>query len=433
MKNISAIVALLICCWSSHAQLFHDDYDCDEGSDLAVLDFFTDTSAQQNGWTLVCDSGGKVWDIQVGSLINAEGSWLTESSCIVTTTTCTFTFLDQGEDGLTGEGFVAFRYGATTLAVAEYGAAMSFSELTACFGPACDATALEVVEEQEAQIPEEKFSDQANDEQEDIGRDTGVFCTDEEEEVTFDIILDENPLDNGWSLACDNGDVLWDVAPASIVNTTGSWVTESACVATSLTCSFLLIDASGNGLTANGFYALRYGASTVASSEYGEAVVFSEEVFCFGPGCQKPLMEVFEENAETVSGETDDTTDSEEADDGDSNADTGASDTGHGSANDANDTGNDDVNDSIKIAPVARAAVNERKISTATLIGSVLGGVAVLFCIVVVSLMIYRKRSMETLIDIYANKSSDGTDSQAGSHTDSALNEALRGVTLARV
>ena len=427
MKSRIAIVALFLscCCWSSgQAQLFHDDYDCNDGFELAVLDFYADANAEQNGWTLVCDDNAeKVWDISVGSLTQAEGTWLSDSSCIATTATCTFTFLDQAEDGLAGEGFLAFRYGATTLAVAEYGAAVVFSDLTACFGPACDEVPLEVADEQqEAQTTQEQEDTQANDEQEGTGQDAGVFCTDEEEEVAFDIVLDENPLDNGWSLACDNGAILWDVAPGSIADATGEWVTESACVAKTVTCTFLLTDASGDGLTVNGFYALRYGATTVAASEYGEAVVFAEEVFCFGPDCQQPALEDLDEQEDVA--ETD-TTDSNAAD-GNNEGDTVGT-------NDTDETGTDDVRDSVKIDVAAPTTVEEHKMSTAALIGAVIGGAAGLLIVLVVGLMIWRKRSMSTVIDIYANKSDDGTDSHAGSHTDTGRNEARRGVTISRV
>ena len=427
MKSPIRFVALLVSCWSSgNAQLFHDDYDCNDGFELAVLDFYTDANAQQNGWSLVCDNGEKVWDIQVGSLTHAEGSWLTDSSCISTTSTCSFTFEDEAEDGLTGEGFVAFRYGATTLAVAEYGASMVFSDLTACFGPACDEIPLEVADEQEeAQTTQEEDDTQGNDQQDGTGQDTGVSCSDEEEEVAFDIVLDENPLDNGWSLACDNGDILWDVAPGSIADSTGEWVTESACVAKTLTCSFLLTDASGDGLTVNGFYALRYGATTVAASEYGEAIVFAEEVFCFGPDCKQPALEELDEN------DPSETEAVVETDPTDSNA---GSSNGEGStAGDIDTTGTDDVNDSVKVDLAAPTAVEESKISTAALIGTVLGGVVGLCIVVVVGMKVYRKRFGPSVVDIYADKSDDETDSHAGSHTDTGRTKTRRVASLSRV
>ena len=255
------------------------------------MDLYTDANAEQNGWSLECD-GAPVWDIGVGSLVGEnfdEGMWLTDSSCISLQSTCTFTFFDLAGDGLTGDGFFAFRYGATTVALDEYRSDKAYTSQSACFGPACAEQPLERAEDEEQQ--QQQQTEQPVDAATDETQDEELFCSDDEEEADFDIILDESPQDNGWLLVCD-GVTIWEVYPGSLTDPFGTWISEKACVARTATCEFTLTDTAGDGLTANGFYALIYGATTVAASEYGSAVSFDEMVHCFGPQCNEVPLEL---------------------------------------------------------------------------------------------------------------------------------------------
>eukprot|EP00977_Amphora_coffeiformis_P000229 scaffold75_cov165-Amphora_coffeaeformis.AAC.5 len=304
MKKYLLILAVFDSfCHGTRAQL-HDDDFCFDGSELAVLDFFTDSHSEQNGWSLVCDGNELRWDIKVGTLKKDTGSRLTESSCIPKTTSCSFTFLDAGGDGLAGEGFLTFRYGATTHAIVNYGESISFSEISACFGPRCNGIPLAVADAGDKQGTPEKTDVKEN--QEAPGKsgeddhqfeNDGIFCRDDEKNAALDILLDENPLEIGWSLVCDS-EVHWTVAAGTIDNKGGSWISENTCVPNSQTCTFILTDTTGDGLSSKGYYALRHGATTVTASAYGSATPFSEKVSCFGPNCTQPPLEQIQDESD---------------------------------------------------------------------------------------------------------------------------------------
>jgi len=362
-----ALLLLLLLTWSGHAQpIFHDEFDCAEGQEAAVLDVYTDANAEQNGWSLECD-GAPVWDIGVGSLVGEnfdEGIWLTDSSCISLESTCTFTFFDLAGDGLTGDGFFAFRYGATTVALDEYRSDKAYTSQSACFGPACadgDEQPLERAEDEEQQQTDQPVGAATNENQEEE-----LFCSDDEEEADFDIILDESPQDNGWLLVCD-GVTVWEVYPGSLTEPFGSWISEKACVARTATCEFTLTDTAGDGLTANGFYALIYGATTVAASEYGTAVSFDEMVHCFGPQCDEVPLELQPMDSQD------------------------RSDNGDGSSNE------DNVADGVEIA--LDDDPQEETNKAAVVAGSVVGGVAaILLILILIWLIIQCKKKKQSAV-----------------------------------
>ena len=381
---------------------------------MAVLDLFTDSNSEQNGWSLICDGDELVWDIQIGTLRQDEGSWLTESSCIPKTKSCSFTFVDAGEDGLTGEGFLTFRYGATTLAVAEYGKGIPFSMLSACFGPMCNETPLEVADAEDAEdglveAPAEEMQD-----------DDGIFCLDDEKHVAFDILLDENPLETGWSLVCDDDQVFWNVAAGTIADKAGSWITENICVPNSQTCSFILTDTTGDGLSSKGYYALRHGATTVAVSGYGSATPFSEKSFCFGPDCtQLPLEQIQDEpNASNESTITD-------ANDS-GNAETSESenvkedDKDHDVANEEHD-----VSDSLDVELEIR---EDERLDKSSIVAILLGGTMGFFCILFacIFLVLRHKKNpqCETIPDIPLQQKTPNDDTDGDSRVDSDTSDS---------
>lgn len=115
-------------------------------------------------------------------------------------------------------------------------------------------------------------------------------CLSTEVTAVLDISLDENSDQTGWLLECD-GAVIWDVPAGSLSDPEGTWIKESSCIAETTKCSFTITDSGGDGLTGDGFYTLIHGATTVAVSEYGKTVPFSENTVCFGRGCTDPPLE----------------------------------------------------------------------------------------------------------------------------------------------
>lgn len=72
--------------------------------------------------------------------------------------------------------------------------------------------------------------------------DDGVFCLDNEENVSFDVLLDENPVGIGWSLVCNGDDVIWNVAAGTIAaDIAENKITENTCVPNSQTPEMALV------------------------------------------------------------------------------------------------------------------------------------------------------------------------------------------------
>jgi hypothetical protein len=125
---------------------------------------------------------------------------------------------------------------------------------------------------------------------------TDLICADTEEVAVFDIFLDQKAQDTGWQLTCD-GKLLWNTPVNTLTSADAStWKSESSCIATNTTCYFDIFDASGDGISNEGFYALTYGAVTVAVYEYGTTNPFLKDTFCFGPNCETLPLELAEEN-----------------------------------------------------------------------------------------------------------------------------------------
>lgn len=284
---ITNIISLLFCLGCNislgRAQIWlHNDYECLDGSDTAVLEFFADANSQQNGWTMVCD-GETVWDVPVGSLTQGAGSWISESSCVSKESLCYFTFLDANDDVLAGDGFIALRYGATTIAVAKRGDDAAFAKLTSCFGPGCVDKPLEDTQEEDDDTMTEGFDEPKFDEK-------NKKCKQDEEEVIFEMLLDDSPKEYGWSLTCE-GKIMFERMPGSIGNAPGSWITDTTCVPSTMTCTFVITDIEGDGIGTEGFYTLHHGATTLAASDFGSVIPFTSSIFCFGPDCSELPLE----------------------------------------------------------------------------------------------------------------------------------------------
>jgi hypothetical protein len=249
--------------------------DCDDGEKELSLEVHLDANPEQTGWTLVCD-GVDVWNVPTGSLQVQEV--VVETACVSSATAlCELKLFDSNEDGFDAEGWYSFTYGATTVAVSDFGQANSFSELQFCVGTECGQDPLEdgLEETEEIEVLE---------------------CEDDEEMVAWDFLLDGKPEETGWNLICD-GDASWNVPAGSYSgDSANSWVTQKMCVMKNVAlCTLTLSDTAGDGLDEDGWYSLTFGAKTIAVAsrgEDGEANTFSEASFCFGTECNKCVTPV---------------------------------------------------------------------------------------------------------------------------------------------
>jgi hypothetical protein len=278
-----SIALLLFLLASVRAYNPYNEQDCAAGQKLAVLDILLDPDPQETGWSLACDhdDGQMIWQVPKGSFSSANvGEWITESSCINDTTTCSFNITDSGRDGLIGDGFYTLLLGATTVGVSEYGKGVPFTERSYCFGPGCAAPPLERAEDEAAN----PFHHEEN---------CGIL----QEQAVLDIILDSKAHEIGWSLVC-NGETIWNIPTGMFSDANvGEWITESSCINDTTTCSFNITDSGRDGLIGDGFYTLLLGATTVGVSEYGKGVPFTERSYCLGPGCAAPPLERAEDEA----------------------------------------------------------------------------------------------------------------------------------------
>lgn len=128
------------------------------------------------------------------------------------------------------------------------------------------------------------------------------YCEGNHEEMAvLDFLLDSNPEETGYKLVCDHRNeddkteqvTVWDVEVGSLDPIAKeTWVYDNTCVSKRSTCVFTVYDGSGDGLLGDGWFALRYGATTVAVSNYqGDNDPFTTDTYCFGPNCDTLPLE----------------------------------------------------------------------------------------------------------------------------------------------
>ena len=124
-------------------------------------------------------------------------------------------------------------------------------------------------------------------------------CASGKKQAVFDILLDPDPQETGWSLACDHDDgqmIIWQVPEGTFTNADqGEWITESSCIDDTATCLFTITDGGRDGLIGDGFYTFRLESTTVGVSDYGAGVPFTKESYCLGPGCDMLPLEQAED------------------------------------------------------------------------------------------------------------------------------------------
>ena len=262
------------CCSVNATRKLEDN--CSDGEESLYFQLFTDWTPEQTAYTMVCNTSNNnaqttVWNVPTGSLTDPR-SWITQAVCVdPTVTTCRLTLTDAGGDGFDdGTGYAAGWYslslGATTIAVAEYPTADTFSELSFCVGLVdCDTVPLEKID-----TPVSSFSVPGS-------------CPDEEQDMlVWEVLLGANPDQTSWSLDCD-GDAVWNV-PAGTYASADTWVSQSTCLSTTATtCTLTVAHAMGLQDT---WYSLTLGAQTIGTSS--SASTATEQSFCMGPFCEAP-------------------------------------------------------------------------------------------------------------------------------------------------
>jgi hypothetical protein len=122
---------------------------------------------------------------------------------------------------------------------------------------------------------------------------TGSACPTGQDYAVLDVQVDEHAAETGWSLICD-GVTVWDVSVGDLSDQApGSWIHSEYCpVAITNIYNFTIIDQGQDGFTGDyGYFALKYGAQTIATSDYGTYNPFSQLKYCFGPTCDIPPLE----------------------------------------------------------------------------------------------------------------------------------------------
>lgn len=267
------------------------DTFCEDDEELAKLEFLLDPKAEETGWRLECD-GNLIWDAAPGSLLGKHNTWITEIACVNVESTCNFIVHDIFGDGLSDGGWYTLIYGARTIATYDHESSPQFLEDTSCFGPGCydetiETTGLDSTDD--ATTPQQQEYD----------------CPDGEELAILDIMLDENPIETGWKLNCDKSEYnVFDTPSGFILDAEPySWIEEHSCISTQSTCSFTMYDSGGDGLLGDGWYALRFGATTIAAYEFATNVPFRAETVCFGPSCDVPPLELEDDYSTSTSTE----------------------------------------------------------------------------------------------------------------------------------
>ena len=203
------------------------------------------------------------------------------------------------------------------------------------------------------------------------------FCANNEELATFDVLLDTDVV--SWKLICDDDNVVWKTR--GTVQAIDSWLSEASCISKESTCIFTV-----DGATDDTWYALRYGATTIAVHNQ-DPQVSKQEIMCFGPKCTEPALEVADEKQENNENKQSDQKKDDTKGNGntDSNTDTEKDGSGQkdGTQKDANNHTNSkgNVNEN-----------NDDKRQKAVLIGSIVGGILGLLLLILLVVYCCKRR-----------------------------------------
>ena len=114
-------------------------------------------------------------------------------------------------------------------------------------------------------------------------------CYEYEKEVEFVLYLDEDSwTEQGWYMQCGN-EVIWNNTVGFLLqyeDYLDYWnpvIRDQACINTTETCVFTIVDTWGDGLLTPGQFLLTYEATTIAIYTHTEP--FEELSYCFGPLC----------------------------------------------------------------------------------------------------------------------------------------------------
>ena len=128
---------------------------------------------------------------------------------------------------------------------------------------------------------------------------TNNGCSNNEEDAVLEIQFDQNAHETGYNLVCDDV-TIWDVPIGAFKDQPiGAWKIERSCIRSDTAlCNFTISDDGRDGITGSesGFFLLSYGATTVAYLDYGKAAPFTKQSYCFGTGCDSPMIEQKEDD-----------------------------------------------------------------------------------------------------------------------------------------
>jgi hypothetical protein len=226
--------------------------ECADGTELASVSIFLDGNPSDTGYSLVCVSGGDIWDVAPGD-IPSPTRWVEDFACVGITDYCVFSIYDATGDGLLDDGWYTLNFGATTIATYDYS---PFDEKTYCFGSGCAETPLELAE---------------------------VEC----DPVFLGITFDSSPEDVGIFLACNN-EVKWSYPVSSFGSDYASqFLTLEECVSPDACCTFTITDSANDGLTAPavGSFELEVAYETATHYDGASGLNYGALSYNFGSGC----------------------------------------------------------------------------------------------------------------------------------------------------
>ena len=222
--------------------------ECANGRELFSVNILLDSTPAETGYSLVCMTGGDLWDVPTGSITSPAETWVEDFVCVATTDHCVFSITDSSGDGFTDDGWYSLTYGATTIAVYDYTA---FTEETYCLGSACTELPLELAE------PE---------------------C----DPVFLGITFDSTPEDVGIYLTCE-GTELWSYSSFGPVEA-NKFLTLEECVSPDACCTFTITDSENDGLTspAAGSFELEVAYEAVTSYDGESGLYYGSLSVSFG-------------------------------------------------------------------------------------------------------------------------------------------------------
>jgi hypothetical protein len=246
-----------------------DTVDCTNVS----LDMTTDGRPEETTFELICNDA-HIWQYPSESIpMRRHHDKLSVGTCVVLgdDTCCEFVIKDSASNGLTDGDYATLALNIDGEDVLTYNTLVSppFESLTRTFGPACKASWMH---DEPAQS-----------------------CVEGETLARFEITLDDKPEETSWYLMCDDATsdtlaTLWNKQHGTLT-TPKEAIVETACISSSSTCAFSIVDSAGDGL-ALGAYSLTFGDNLI---DIYDKKPFAAKSFCIGHLCVPTIQQAAED------------------------------------------------------------------------------------------------------------------------------------------